>query len=78
MSKAAVLIRLSCSSTPAYLTMTPERAARLMPPRNATGAAISRGHGVATTRTSAKRSGLPLMIQPTAPSTYARAVNGTA
>ena len=44
---------------PPPFTITPFRAARLMPPMNATGAAISNGHGVASTSTSAKRTGSP-------------------
>ena len=42
---------------PPDFTITPDVAARDMPPRKATGAAMSSGHGVATTSTSAKRTG---------------------
>ena len=63
LSKAAVRTRPRVSTVPPDLTMTPFLAARDMPPRNATGGAMSSGHGVATTSTSAKRTGSPAIAQ---------------
>jgi len=57
LSKAAVRTAANCSSVPAFLMITPLCAARLIPLKNATGAASNRGHGVATTNTSAKTTG---------------------
>ena len=58
--------------------MMPLRAARLMPPMNATGAAMSSGHGVASTSTSANRTGSPESHHATPASASENSVNGTA
>ena len=51
--------------TPPDFTITPLAADRLIPARKATGAAISSGHGVATTSTWANRTGSPDRYQAT-------------
>ena len=78
LSNAAERTRASCSITAPPLTMMPAFAARESPPRNATGAAISRGQGVASTSTSAKRVGLPDTAHATPAMASETAVNGMA
>ena len=78
LSKATVRTAASRSRVPAFLMMTPLRAARLIPPRNATGAAISSGQGVATTSTSAKTTGSPWYHHASPATRRANAVKGTA
>ena len=58
--------------------MTFSRAAELMPPMKATGAAMSSGQGVATTSTSANRTGSPLRNQAKPAMSSATTVKGTA
>src|SRR5579859_3459236 len=53
-----------CSSTAAFLTIIPRRAASEIPPNMATGIASNNGQGVAITETARNRSGLPLSSQP--------------
>ena len=57
LSKAPVLARANFSRTSPVLTTIPFLEARLMPETMATGAAKIKGHGEATTSTSAKRTG---------------------
>ena len=78
MSKATALARARASSVAPPLTMMPERAAALMPPMKATGAAMSSGHGVASTRTAAKRTGSPERYQASPATISETTVKGTA
>ena len=78
LSKAAERTRAKVSRVPPSLTITFDRAAELMPPMNATGAAISSGQGVATTSTSAKRVGSPLRYQASPAINSDTTVKGTA
>src|SRR5699024_97510 len=78
LSKATDLTFANRSKAPPSLTMTLARAAEDMPPINATGAPMSSGHGVATTSTSAKRTGSPDHHQATPATTSEITVNGTA
>ena len=78
LSKAADPALDICSSTAPPLTMMPLRAERLIPPRKATGAAISSGQGVARTSTSAKRTGSPLSAQASPAISRETTVKGTA
>src|SRR5699024_5538 len=78
LSSAADRTRARVSSAPASLTITFSRAEELIPPMNATGAAMSRGQGVATTSTSANRVGSPLTYQATPAMVSDTIVNGTA
>ena len=78
LSNTAVLVAASSSSTLPPFTITPLRAARLMPPRNATGAAMSSGHGVASTSTSAKRTESPDSHHARPASARENSVKGTA
>nr|WP_275106494.1 hypothetical protein [Nocardioides daphniae] len=66
------------SRAPPSLMITLSFAAELMPPMKATGAAISNGHGVATTSTSAKRTGSPLSHHAMPAIRSETAVKGTA
>ena len=59
LSMATVRAFASRSRAPESLTIMPSFAARLTPAKNATGAASNSGHGVATTSTSASRTGSP-------------------
>ncbi len=78
LSSATVRTRARVSSTPPDLTTTPLLAARPIPARNATGAAISSGQGVATTSTCANLAGSPDHHQPAAASVNENSVNGSA
>ena len=78
LSNATVRTRDNSSSAPPPLTTMPDLAARLIPATNAIGAASSSGHGVATTRTSAKRTGSPRNAHAAPAIAKATAVNGTA
>src|SRR5699024_10057417 len=78
LSNAPVLATASFSSTLPVLTTIPFREARLIPETIATGAARINGHGEATTRTSANRSGRPENTHASEEIIIAIIVNGTA
>ena len=78
LSNAADLARESASIVAPPFTITPLRALALMPPMKATGAAISSGHGVASTSTSANRTGSPDSHQANPAIARETRVNGTA
>ena len=78
LSNAAERTRASTSNTPPSLMMTLSFAAELIPPINATGVAMSSGHGVATTSTSANRTGSPLRNHAKSAISNDTMVNGTA
>ena len=78
LSKAPVLAAASFSRTLPVLTTIPFREARLIPETMATGAARIRGHGEATTRTSANRRGSLEIHQATSEIKTAMMVKGTA
>ena len=59
LSKAKLLTWANFSSVVPVLTMIPLRLARLIPETKAMGAARINGHGEATTKTSATRTGSP-------------------
>lgn len=63
LSSTSVRARPSCSSAVPSRTITPSRDARESPETMATGAASSRGQGVATTRTATARAAEPLSTQ---------------
>src|SRR5699024_6854403 len=78
LSKTADFTFARRSSVPASLTMTLARAADDMPPIKQTGAPIRRGQGVATTKTSANRTGSPEYHHATPAIISEMMVNGTA
>ena len=73
-----VLADASRSNASPPFTTTPSRAARSRPAISAVGAATRSGHGVATTRTCAKRTGSPEMSQAAPAIASAASVKGTA
>src|SRR5690606_1530330 len=78
LSRATVRTWARRSRIDADLQMMPDRAARDVPAMNATGAAMMSGQGVATTSTSANRTGSPVRAQAVAPIVYASTLNGSA
>ena len=74
LSNIAVRTIFSRSKIAGSLMMMPRLAAREIAPMTATGMAISRGQGVATTRTAKKRRGSPLAHQANSATARARGV----